>query len=718
MARPDDIKGMFFEECSDLMAALFEGLALLEQGMAEADTVNAVFRAVHSIKGGAGAFGLDDLVHFAHRFETVLDELRAGRLDGDPPLIQTMLRAADHLAGLLEAAQTDGPVQSDRGQALLEELSAYIAGKDEEPAGGFAFMPMMLDLGAIDVAAPEPDRLHVRFRPHAKLYFNGHDPLLLIEGLRRSATVTVAIELDRIPMLDRYDPDAPTLSFLLTVEAFGAETLLQEAFEFVDGICDLDILDPFESPPEPQAPDGSPVPDPSAPPPMADTVDAEPGLAPAPGLLHQPGPGADPASPAPARAEGSRSKPAAPGESTLRVELDKVDRLINTVGELIINHAMIAQRIDQLGLLADSALEGAMADYRLLSRELQEGVMSIRAQPVKALFQRMARITREVGDTTGKAVRLTTRGENTEVDKTVIERLVDPLTHMIRNAVDHGLERPEARMAAGKPETGEIRLTASHKSGSVVIELGDDGAGLNRERILETAIRKGLVPRTAELSDAEIDKLLFLPGFSTNTEVSKLSGRGVGMDVVKTAVQALGGRISIASTPGRGTTFTITLPLTLAVMDGIVVTVASETMIIPITAVIETLRPKPQEIHRLGKDQLLLSIRGEYVPIVDIRQKLGLLDGPPPPDQLVLILVEGVDHNRCALCVDAVQDQRQVVIKAVGGNYGPIPGVSAATILGNGKIALILDTDQLSQADRRFAIPPHPGGGAPQPHAA
>lgn len=678
MAKTDDIRAMFFEECSDLMDSLFEGLALLDEGTLESETVNAVFRAVHSIKGGAGAFKLDELVHFAHRFETVLDALRAGRIDSEPPLVQTMLRSADHLAHLLEAAQSDCAIDMARGQTLLEELNTYIS--PEEGTGSFDFQPMALDFSAIGMLPPKGERATLRFRPQAKLYQNGHDPFRLIDALREQAEVSVSIDETALPGFDSYDPDQPSLTFRIEISAPDPRGVIDEVFEFVQGICDLEVIEEELSPAD--APD-------LPPPPLPPVAEPTPVTA-------------DPRLTAPQKQTAAAESTAT--SQTLRVELDKVDRLINTVGELIINQAMIAQRIDQLGLLTDTELDGAMADYRILSRELQEGVMSIRAQPVKALFQRMARITREAGDATGKAVRLVTRGESTEVDKTVIERLVDPLTHMIRNAVDHGLEKAEARRAAGKHETGEILLSASHKSGSVIIELSDDGAGLDRSRILETAIRKGLTPRSAELSDAEIDKLLFLPGFSTSAEVSKLSGRGVGMDVVKTAVQALGGRISIASTTGRGTTFTIVLPLTLAVMDGIVVSVAGETMIIPITAVIETLRPKATEIHGLGSDQRLLSIRGEYVPIVDIRQKLGLRDGSPPPEQLVLVLVEGVDHNRCALCVDAVHDQRQVVIKAVGGNYGPIPGVSAATIMGNGKIALILDTDHLSRVDRRLPV--------------
>lgn len=689
MAENDDIRTMFFEECSDLMDALFEGLQLLEEDRPEEDTVNAVFRAVHSIKGGAGAFKLDELVSFAHKFETVLDELRADRLTRDPALIQTMLRAADHLAHLVEASQSNGEINAERGAALLVELDAYVASKDDADSE-VTFEPMALDFGSIDIEPPAQTTIQIRFCPFEKLYFNGHDPLLLIDALSSMGELSVKIDHDALASFDEYSPETPTLTFLLTFTADDPEQMVEEVFEFVEGICSLDIASDDAVLDEPVA--EMQTPDPIVAPPPA-----PPEVQPVPEPVQ-------PVSTTPVDKTGPRSDAVAV-QPTLRVELDKVDRLINTVGELIINQAMIAQRIDMLDLPSDNELESDMADYKLLARELQEGVMSIRAQPVKPLFQRMARITREAGDATSKSVRLVTRGENTEVDKTVIERLADPLTHMIRNAVDHGLENREERVAAGKPETGEILLSASHKSGNVMIEIADDGAGLDRDRILNIAINKGLVPRESDLSDPEIDMLLFLPGFSTNAEVSELSGRGVGMDVVKTAVQALGGRISIASTPGKGTTFSIVLPLTLAVLDGIVISVAEETMVVPITAVIETLRPKTSEVFQSGPDQDLLLIRGEYVPIIDVQKKLGIVGNGKQQDQLVLVLVESVEHNRCALRVDAIHDQRQVVIKAVGGNYGDIPGVSAATILGNGKIALILDTDHLTKVEKMIPSP-------------
>ncbi|MFN5828431.1 MAG: chemotaxis protein CheA, partial [Rhodobacterales bacterium] len=351
--------------------------------------------------------------------------------------------------------------------------------------------------------------------------------------------------------------------------------------EFVEGLCELDIS-PLEDAPVP----ADPLPSVAAPP------------SPAPGR-EAPSAAAS-AALKPDLAAGAESAEARGPKPTLRVDLDRVDRLINSVGELIINQAMIAQRLQDMALASDDDVSLHVEDYRLLARDIQEAVMAIRAQPVKPLFQRMSRILREAAEATGKSARLVTFGENTEVDKTVIERLADPLMHMIRNAVDHGLEGPDARRTAGKDGTGTIRLGAAHRSGSVIITIRDDGAGLNRPRILDIARRKGLVAPDADLADAEIDGLLFLPGFSTASSVSNLSGRGVGLDVVRNAVTALGGRISIASVPGQGTEFTISLPLTLAVMDGMVVSVAGQTLVVPITSILETIRPAPGDLHRVG----------------------------------------------------------------------------------------------------------------------
>jgi two-component system chemotaxis sensor kinase CheA len=324
---------------------------------------------------------------------------------------------------------------------------------------------------------------------------------------------------------------------------------------------------------------------------------------------------------------------------------------------------------------------------------------------VKSVFQRMPRLVREVAALTGKSVRLFTEGENTEVDKTVIERLADPLTHMIRNAIDHGLERPEARAAAGKPEEGLVRLSAAHRSGRVVIEIADDGAGINRARVRASAVSKGLIAADAQLSDDEIDNLIFLPGFSTADQISDISGRGVGMDVVKRSIQALGGRISISSRPGSGSIFTMSLPLTLAVLDGMVVTVAGQTLVVPLTAIVETLQPKASDVHGFGGGARVIAIRDIFTPLIDVGRELGYRPEPADPLTGVALLVESEGSVRSALLVDAIQGQRQVVIKSLEANYRHVHGIAAATILGDGRVALILDVDAVVETSRAETTP-------------
>ena len=419
------------------------------------------------------------------------------------------------------------------------------------------------------------------------------------------------------------------------------------------------------------------------------------------------GPG-DPKKPPPASAAPSPSAASRQPRATIRVDLERVDRLINIVGELIIHQAMLTQAIDQAGLVSGTEVSTALDELKQLSRDIQESVMAIRAQPVKPLFERMYRIVREASEAAKKSARMVTEGEMTEVDKTVVEKLADPLTHMVRNAVDHGLESSQARIAAGKPEQGVVTLSAGHRSGRVMITVRDDGAGINRARVLEKAIEKGLVAGDAELSDAEIDNLLFLPGFSTVDEVSSLSGRGVGMDVVKSAIQGLGGRVAITSVPGRGTTFSISLPLTLAVLDGMVVDVAGQQMVVPITTIVETLRPPKSDIKALGPDNYVVAIRGSYLPIIDVGHVLGFREPMEDPSEGVALLVETEDQERAAFLVDDIQDQRQVVIKSLHENYGQVPGVAAATVFGDGKVALIIDPGDLIEEV----------GGAPAPQAS
>ncbi|MFW8596107.1 chemotaxis protein CheA [Cribrihabitans neustonicus] len=696
------IQDTFFEECEELLEATDEGLTAIEGGDHNPEVVNAIFRAVHSIKGGAGAFGLDDLVAFAHRFETVFDEVRSNRLDLDEKLIQLLLRASDHLSALVEVARDGGQIDEAHHDVLLEALDEYIPEEEED----LTFEPMGLG-GPVDLpdlggpAAPKEETYRIRFHPLKEMYGTGNEPFFLFQALQEMGKLTVELDESELPGFDAMDQGESYLAWNLVLVTSEPRSVVEAVFEFVEGLCELSIegdgdaeaeanaiaaLDAMFGTPDESSGDTLAAPfDPPAP-------AAEPDAAPAPVVAGDKS--ADKA--AGQKAEGGRQEQRGP-KPTLRVELERVDRLINAVGELIINHSMLAQQIANLNVSDTRDVETELEGFKNLARDIQEGVMSIRAQPVKPLFQRMARIVREASAATGKTAKLITEGEATEVDKTVIERLSDPLTHILRNAVDHGIEKPEGRAEAGKPTTGEIRLTASHRSGSVCIEIKDDGAGVNRQKVKEIAIEKGLIPENAELTDNEIDNLLFLPGFSTAKEVSNLSGRGVGMDVVKNAVTGLGGRINITSNPGKGSTFTIILPLTLAVMDGMVVSVADQTMVVPITSIVETMRGSDDMINSLGADGTLLSIRGNFVPICDVAGALGLYRESGRQGG-VYLLVETETGQRCALAVDDIHDQRQVVIKSLDGVCGEIPGVAAATILGDGKIAMILDPESIIAA--------------------
>jgi two-component system chemotaxis sensor kinase CheA len=700
------IKATFFQECEEQLAELEEGLLSLQTGDSDMETVNAVFRAVHSIKGGAGAFSLDALVRFAHVFETTLDHVRAGRLAPDPDLVvKVMLRAADVLADLVRAARDNAAVDEARPAELAAQLrrladeaeGARAGAAEAEPDDDmdFAFTPLLVSFGPAPEAAPDAQAWAIRFTPRVDLYAKGNETALLLRELGRLGEIEVSTDAAALPALDALDPEGAYLTWDVRLTGPTEEAPIRDVFEFVEWDCELaispapskDLDPPGDLPHDPpgDAPDDSSFASPFAP-----AVD-EP-LQPAAQAALQTA-----AAPAPPAARGGD---AAPSAATIRVDLERVDRLIDLVGELVINQAMLAQRVTESGVPRASAITAGLDELEQLSREIQDSVMAIRAQPVKSVFQRMPRLAREVAAMTGKQVRLVTEGEGTEVDKTVIERLADPLTHMIRNAIDHGLESPERRVAAGKPAEGAVHLSARHRSGRIVIEIADDGAGINRAKVREIAVSKGLIDAEAALTDDETDNLIFLPGFSTAATVSDISGRGVGLDVVRRSVQALGGRIAIASRPGQGSTFSLSLPLTLAVLDGMVVAVADQVLVAPLTAIIETLQPRACDVHGMGGDARVIAIRGTYVPLIDIGTVLGFRDEPADPTRSVALLVEGEGGSRAAVLVDTIRGQRQVVIKSLEANYRHVPSIAAATILGDGRVALILDLDTIITASR------------------
>ena len=668
----------------------------MRDGQADDETVNAVFRAVHSIKGAAGAFALDELVGFAHKLETVLDEVRADRLETDERLLRTLQRAGDILADLVDDARNQTPANRDAVDPVLADLQSFLGPEDDTPEEEFVFEAMSLSFDDVGTASAG---YRVSFTPGRDFYACGHDPLLIIAALKDLGETSVSVDATGLPDgLADFEWDQGYLTWTIEIAGLSSDLPILDVFQFVDDLCELTVKSLDQESPSIDLPD---------------PIEAGPTSA---AVLQSPELAA--AVPPALKSEEVVDRPAKKTTTTLRVDPERVDRLINAVGELIINQSVISQRLQEAQLPSSSELFADLDDYKLLAREIQEGVMAIRAQPVKPLFQRMLRIAREASDATGKDVEIVTEGEATEVDKTVVERLADPLTHMIRNAIDHGIERPHDRLKAGKPEQGTLRLTASQRSGSIVIEIADDGAGLNRPRIREIAIKKGLVTADAIMTDQEVDHLLFAPGFSTAAEVTNLSGRGVGMDVVKTAITALGGRIAISTVPGKGTTFSITLPLTLAVMDGMIINVSGQTMVVPISSILETIRPKAAELSKIGLKSQLLKIRGEYVPIIDLAERLGHVPQEKPMTDRVLLLIQTESIPQCALAVDHIYDQRQVVVKSMQGNYGEIVGVSGATILGDGKIALIIDPDVITADPGNQHLLAHTGEGGRTHEAA
>jgi two-component system chemotaxis sensor kinase CheA len=739
----NEIKEIFFQECEEQLAELESGLLKLNDGDRDPETVNAVFRAVHSIKGGAGAFGLDDLVSFAHVFETTLDCVRSNKLEPTQDVLKVMLKSADVLADLTNAARDGGSVDEARSRALIRELEALAHGEApaaaetpapkpaaaapkaaapapvvEKPAvNDEGFQPIPFSFGDFDEepAAHYVPTCQIVFKPKKDLYAKGNEAVLLLRDVSRLGDMSVYCDMDSLPPLDKMNPEEAYFSWKISVTTDKGEDGVRSVFEFAEWDCDLDIhtveeeivgevVEDEELPMQPVPFDLS-ILDDAAPAGGEETLAVESDAAAAVAAAETVSKVAQVAGRAAenakaAAASAAQANQAAAAGQTIRVDLDRVDRLINLVGELVINQAMLSQSVVENDNNGTSSINMGLEELQQLTREIQDSVMAIRAQPVKPVFQRMARTVREIADITGKSVRLITEGENTEVDKTVIDKLAEPLTHMIRNAVDHGLEMPEKREALGKNPEGTVRLTAKHRSGRIVIELADDGAGINREKVRQKAIDNDLIAADANLSDEEIDNLIFHAGFSTADKVSDLSGRGVGMDVVKRSIQALGGRISISSKPGQGSVFTMSLPLTLAVLDGMVVTVAGQTLVVPLTAIVETLQPEASAIHSFGASQRLISIRNSFCPLVDVGRILNFRATQANPIEGVALLVESEGGGQRALMVDAIQGQRQVVIKSLEANYTHVPGIAAATILGDGRVALILDVDAVVAASR------------------
>jgi two-component system chemotaxis sensor kinase CheA len=704
----EDIQQIFFVECEEALEAAEAGLAACREGTHDGETINAIFRGVHSIKGGAGAFGYLPLQAFTHGFETLLADVREGKVPLEPALVDLLLLALDCLRDHVEAARGGGTPPEDA--ELLARLAAALAENGgnagvSSPAAAappplsaapaFDDLDALLDALAVPVpvpapsAAPQPapaeqDGWLVHIRPHAGAMTKGSEPLLWLRELTDLGGTCEVCDVAAVPTLERLMVEQGYLGWTFRMPAGVPRESVAEIFDFVGDEVALAY-----------------GPDAAMPPPrLAAPVGSAPGTETAPAPLHPVlTEAASPAAAAAAAAAAASVGAQGPANQSVRIDLKKLDMLIDGVGELVIAQAMLAQRLtnENLAHIEELAL------IETLVRDIQEHAMAFRAQPISSVFGRVPRLLRELGASTGKHVKLEVAGETTELDKTVIERLSEPMTHLIRNAVDHGIESPEQRRAADKDPEGTLTLSAEQKAGRIIIRIADDGRGIDRERVLAKAITQGLVAPEAQLSDDEIHQLIFAPGFSTAAQVSNISGRGVGMDVVKQNVKELGGRITIESTPGKGTTFSLALPLTLAISDGMIVQVGDQSLVIPLTHVIESLRPTPADVKGMGTRAKVLNARGSFVPIVPLGVLTGAHDAATNPCEGVLVLVETEGHGRAALLVDAITDQRQFVIKALDAHYRQIDGVAGATILGNGKVALIVDVDFLASTAARSA---------------
>lgn len=704
------VRAVFFQECVELLVEIEQASEALSDGAMDAEAMNALFRAVHSIKGGAGAFGYDRLVRFAHRYENTLDRIRSGELELTSALGALCVRAGDILSDLVEEIQ-GGTIPQGREDSVLRELEALCAHDDaplaEPGLGDFEFPVTSLSIDLEPTPLFEPPAgiqgFEITFRPEAGAYARACEPRLIFRELSVLGTLSIECESLDHPEFSELDPGGSYLKWHLRLETPCPREEVEAAFEFVLEDCELSIApinalaDPSYEPVQGLGDLGQEL---SA---LLDLALEEQGAG---GITESIAPHDFPASPPRlsdlTASEGLKSAKAPPlkkansdSPQSIRVDVEKIDRLVDMVGELVIAHAVahqqLGQALDPKDLRALQSLE-TLAQHM---RSLQESVMAIRAQPVRSVFSRMGRLVRDLADKTGKQIRLETSGDEVEIDKSVLESLVDPLTHMIRNAADHGLESPEKRLATGKMAEGSIHLVALQRAGRLVVEIHDDGAGINREKVLAKAVEKGLVNAEARLNDDEIDRLIFRPGFSTVDQVSDLSGRGVGMDVVLQNIQKLGGAVTVRSQPGLGTTVSLILPLTLAVLDATIVRIGQERFVIPLAVIVENLALSSEVERILPSGARLLALRGEHMPIVDVSQVLGVPGDPRDQARKLAVVVETEDGAHAALEVDDVLGQQQVVVKSLDGVFGRPVGASGATILGDGKVALILDVSDL-----------------------
>ncbi len=678
---------VFFEECFEGLEAMESGLLSLDLGDIDSEVINTIFRAAHSIKGGSGTFGFTVVAGYTHIMETLLDEMRDGRRQVTKPAVDVLLGSVDCLRDMLTSIQNEEDIDMESAAKHQDALEIELTGA----AGGHGVQesestPLdVVELDSYLEEEPEEEPLEeqgwkIAFCPYLNLLHTGNDPVRLFRQLSELGELTSTVNIQDIPSFAELEPEECNISWELKLVSNATEAEVRDVFSFVEDDCALEFT-PLAKPKKVKKV-AKPKPVTVVEEIQVETVTEE--------AIHV----VLPVVKKPV-VEADASKNAPKSSSSIRVDTDKIDTLINMVGEVVITQSMLGLIGENFSMDKVGQLKRGLAQLERHTRDLQQSVMNIRMLPISFVFSRFPRLVHDISTQLGKKITLKLVGENTEVDKAVVELINDPLVHLIRNSLDHGIEMPAIRVAAGKSEMGTIELRAYHRGGHIVIEIVDDGGGLDKNRLLAKAIEKGLVEENAILSDKQIFELIFLPGFSTAEKLTDISGRGVGMDVVRRNIQSLGGNIDIISELGKGTTIAIHLPLTLAILDGQSVAVGNETYIVPLVSIIESINITEKMLNKVAGKGETFKLRNEYLPIIRMREIFNVQSGTATKsNEGVIVVVEG-QGALCGFLVDELLGQQQVVIKSLEANYRRVEGVSGATILGDGSVALILDVPGL-----------------------
>lgn len=675
---------VFFEESFEGLDAMESGLLNLDLGAVDADAINTIFRAAHSIKGGSGTFGFTVVSEFTHVLETLLDEMRDGRRQVTQSAIDVLLGSVDCLRETLQTIQAGIEVDhhsvTQHKLALDKLLNDVVDAVNEtglQVPGECLEQSSPQDTGNLKIVG-----WHITFSPHLHLFKTGNEPLRILRELATLGDLSVSANLLEMPDLYELDPEECHLAWSLDLQGRVPVSEIDEIFDWVEGDCDLSKQPVFAITKTTNAVSEADVSKQKYP--LALDLFTGDTQTQSPAILDDS-----------KDSQNSTLKATGLTSSSIRVDTGKIDTLINMVGELVITQSMLSLIGEHFAINKLDQLKNGLLQLERHTRELQKSVMNIRMLPINFVFSRFPRLAHDMSGKSGKKIELKLVGEHTEVDKTVVELLSDPLVHLVRNSLDHGIEMPDVRLAAGKPETGTVTLEAYHRGGNIVIEVKDDGKGLDKDQLIAKAVEKGLIAPEAILTDKQTYELIFLPGFSTAEQLSDISGRGVGMDVVRRNIQALGGNIEILSELGKGSTICIYLPLTLAILDGQSVAVGEETYIVPLGAIIESLYIKDEDVQLVAGKGETFMLRDQYLPIIRMHKIFKVPTAKHSKLSEGLIVVVEAQGVLCGLFVDELLGQQQVVIKSLEANYRRVEGVSAATILGDGSVALILDIPSL-----------------------